>query len=81
VEVGEPVAVVLDGLAQLASHAPIRIHVERNRSGVADQTVGPTGDDASPDDARKRVHPKPSEGAREQQADDDKHRHGGVGIT
>src|SRR5271166_4807665 len=71
VEIGELVAVALNGLAQLACHALVGVHVEQDRSGVADQAVRPTGDDASPDDTGERVHPKPSKGAGEQQADDD----------
>ena len=79
VEIGELVAITLNGLSQFARHAPIGVHVEQDRPGVADQAIRPTGDDASPYDAGERVHPKPSESAREQQADDDKHGHGGVG--
>src|ERR1700722_19758221 len=79
VEIGELVAITLNGLSQFARHAPVGVHVEQDRPGVADQAIGPTGDDASPDDAGERGHPEPATGARKQQAEDDKHRHRSVG--
>ena len=64
-EIGELVALALNGLAQIVRHMPVRIHVEQDRAGVPDQAVRPAGDDDSADDARKRVHPEPAEGAGE----------------
>ena len=54
VEIGELVAIALNGLSQFARHALVGVHVEQDRPGVADQAIGPTGDDASPDDAGER---------------------------
>src|ERR1700687_3487969 len=78
-EIGARVAAGLDFLTQLAGHALVGIHIEQNSAGVADQAVGPAGDDASPDDAGQRVHPEPAKGASEQQADDEKNRYGSGG--
>src|SRR6202158_3353491 len=78
-EIGERITLGLDFLTQLVGHALVGIHIEQNRAGVPDQAIGPTGDDASPDDASERIHPKPAKGASEQQTDDHKQRYGGVG--
>ena len=78
-EIGERVAVALDRLPQAVRHAPIRVHVEQDRPGVADQAKRPTGDHAGSDDARERVHPEPAERTGEQQADNHQHRYRGVG--
>ncbi len=78
-EIGERITPGLDFLTQSVGHTLVGIHVEQDGAGVPDQAIGPAGDDASPDDAGERVHPKPAKGAGEQQADDHKHRHGGVG--
>ncbi len=37
---------------QLSASAPVRVHVQQDRAGVADQAVGPTGDHAGADRCR-----------------------------
>ena len=78
-EIGERVAVALNRLAQIVRHAPVGVHVEQDRSGVADQAIGPTRDHAGADDSGQRVHPEPAERAGEQQSDNDQHRNRRVG--
>jgi hypothetical protein len=54
---------------------PIGVHVQQDSASVPDEAVRPARDDARAYDARKRVHPQPAEGTRQEQADDDQHRH------
>ncbi len=78
-QIDEPVAVLLDRVSQTGRHGVIGIHVEQNTPGITEQPVRPAGDDKSADDSRQRVHPQPSESAREQKPDDREHGDGGVG--
>src|ERR1700738_3981725 len=77
-EIGELVTLGLNFLTQLVGHAFVGIHVEQDRAGVPDQAVRPTGNDASTDDASKRVHPKPPEGTGKKKANNDEKRYGGI---
>src|ERR1700722_6361769 len=70
-KIGDAISIPLDGLLQVISHPAIRIHVEQDRAGVADEAIRPAGDYARPDDTREGVHPKPPERAGKKQADDD----------
>ena len=67
-EIGEFVVLAFDGLAQIGRHMPVGIHIEQDRAGVPDQTVGPACDDDRTDDAGERVYPEPAKSAGEQQA-------------
>ena len=40
-QIGELVAVGFDDGADAFRHAPVGVHVEQDRSGIADQAVGP----------------------------------------
>ena len=74
VQIVEPVAVYLDGLAQLVCELWVGVYVEQDRSGVADQSVGPARNDASADNTRQRVHPEPAERPGENEADNHENR-------
>ena len=67
-QIGHLVALGFDHLTKLFRHALIGIAVEQNGAGISDQTIGPAGDDAGPNDTSKRVHPKPAESTRQQQS-------------
>src|SRR3984957_2533910 len=77
-KIGNPVAIPFDSLPEVIGHPPIRIHIEEDRSGVADQAKRPAGDYASAGDACRGVHPKPPKSSGEQQADDDEYRYSGI---
>ena len=65
--------------AHALGHAAVGIHVEQDRAGVADQRVGPGGDDDRADDADERVHEGPAEIPSEREPDDDQERNRRVG--
>ncbi len=67
-----------DHLLQLIGHAPVRVHVEQDGSGIAHQSVGPARNDECADKANEWVHPKPPECTGKQQANDHEHRYGGI---
>src|SRR5579883_439420 len=60
-EIGEPVALGFDGAAQPFRQALIGVHVEQDRAGIADETIGPIGDDERADDTHDRVHERSEE--------------------
>jgi hypothetical protein len=78
-EIGEFIAFALNGLTQIVRHVRIGVHIQQDRTSVADQPVRPTRDDTSTRDTREGVHPEPAKGPGEQQADDHAHRYSGVG--
>ena len=57
-KINESVAAALDYLTQIVCHATVWIHIEQDGSRVPDQAIGPTRDDAGPDDAYRRVYPE-----------------------
>jgi hypothetical protein len=78
-EIGEFIAFALNGLTQIVRHVRIGVHIQQDRTSVADQPVRPTRDDTSTHDTREGVHPEPAKGPGEQQADDHAQRYSGVG--
>ena len=54
-QIGEGIAIILDRLPHTVRHAPVRVHVEENGPGVADQAIGPAYNNKSPDYPGKRV--------------------------
>src|ERR1700722_18017339 len=77
-QVGDPVALGLDRLANFLGHLRIRHAIEQDATGVTYQRDRPVGDDQRADEAGKRVHPEPTEGACQQQAENHQNRHRGV---
>ena len=71
VKIAQPVAVGLDEFPDSRLDFPVGVHVEQDAAGVADQAVGPAGDDERADDPGERVHPQPAKGPGQQQPDDD----------
>jgi hypothetical protein len=64
-QVSKFVAVAFHGLAQLIGNAFIRIHVEQNRAGIANETIRPAGDDErSTMPASGSIHNQPNAPAR-----------------
>jgi hypothetical protein len=79
VKIGKPVAVGFDRRAHALGHAAIWSHVQQDGTGVADERIGPSGDNDSANEADHRIHPRPAEKAAQQKGDDDKERDRGVG--
>ncbi len=67
-QVGDAVPTGLDQLAHALRQPLVRVDVEQDRPGVADQPVGPGGDHDRADETDDRIHPVPAEEAAEQQA-------------
>ena len=79
VQISQLITIGLDHGAHALCHAPVRVHVEQDRTGIPDQAVRPASDDGGTDNARQRVHPEPAKRADEHQARDHKHGHCGIG--
>jgi hypothetical protein len=79
VKIGKPVAVSFDRRAHALGHAAIRSHVQQDGTGVADERIGPGGDNDGANEANHGIHPCPTEKAAEQKGGDDKERDRGVG--
>ena len=79
VQVGDAVALAFDHLADSLRHARIRRAIEQDAAGIAQQPDRPVGDDERADEAGQRVHPEPTERARQQQSDNDQNRYRGIG--
>ena len=73
------IAVAFDGHANFLRHARIRRAIEQDAAGIAQQPNRPVRDDKRADQAGKRIHPEPAEGARQQQPDNDHDGDGGIG--
>src|SRR5581483_5327832 len=60
-QIGQAIAIGLDHGAHTRGHAPIRIHIEQDRAGIANEAVGPDGDDNRAAETHDGVHPRPTE--------------------
>src|SRR5258708_16156762 len=77
-QVGHRPAVAINRLANFVGQSAVRNSIEQDGTGVANESIGPTGDYAGPDNTSQGIHPQPPEGPREQESDDYQDRHGRI---
>ena len=77
-KVGNAITIFFDSLLQTVCHPAIRSHVEKDRPGIANQSIGPARDHTCPNYACEWIHPKPPESAGESQTDDHENGHSGI---
>ena len=61
VKISDLVDIALNRLPETFRHASIRVHVDEDGAGVANETESPTGNNQGSDDASQRVHPHPAD--------------------
>src|SRR5262249_29734674 len=66
-EIGQTVSAAFYYGPQLLRPRLVCAHVQENAAGVADQSIGPIGDDQGANDAHDRIHKYPAKKAPEEQ--------------
>ena len=68
-QIGDLISLGFDRVTDLLRHLRVRRAVEQDATGIAEQARRPVGDNQRADETGKRIHPEPTEAARQHQSD------------
>ena len=78
-QIGDLISLGFDRVTDLLRHLRVRRAVEQDATGIAEQARRPVGDDQRADETGKRIHPEPTEAARQHQSDNHQNGYGRIG--